>query len=56
MNPTSTKVIGFSRFFYVFLCLCCLQTRVRVVSLFVLVLGHSELELHYVCCFGFLTF
>ena len=31
MNPTSTKVIGFSSFFYAFLCLCCLQTRVRVV-------------------------
>ena len=31
MNPTSTKVICFSRFFYVFLCLCCLQTRVRVL-------------------------
>ena len=31
MNPTGTKVICFSRFFYTFLCLCCLQTRVRVV-------------------------
>ena len=31
MNPTGTKVICFSRFFYAFLCLCCLQTRVRVL-------------------------
>ena len=31
MNPTGTKVICFSRFFYAFLCLCCLQTHVRVV-------------------------
>ena len=31
MNPIGTKVICFSRFFYGFRCLCCLQTRVRVV-------------------------
>ena len=31
MNPTGTKVICFSHFFYAFLFLCCLQTRVRVV-------------------------
>ena len=31
MNPIGTKVICFSRFFYAFLCLCCLQTRVRVL-------------------------
>ena len=31
MNPTGTKVIGFSHFFYSFLYLCCLETRVRVV-------------------------
>ena len=31
MNPTGTKVICFSCFFYVFLCLCCLQTHVRVL-------------------------
>ena len=31
MNPTGTKVICFSRFFYAFLCLCCFQTRVRVL-------------------------
>ena len=33
MNPTGTKVICFSCFFYAFLCLCCLQTRVRVLCL-----------------------
>ena len=31
MNPTGMKFICFSRFFYAFLCLCCLQTRVRVL-------------------------
>ena len=31
MNPTGTKVICFSRFFYVFHCLWCLQTHVRVL-------------------------
>ena len=31
MNPTGTKVICFSHFFYAFLCLCCLQTHVRVL-------------------------
>ena len=31
VNPIGTKVICFSRFFYAFLCLCCLQTHVRVV-------------------------
>ena len=31
VNPSGTKVICFSRFFYAFLCLCCLQTRVRVL-------------------------
>ena len=33
MNPTGTKVICFSYFFYAFLCLCCLQTCVRVVCI-----------------------
>ena len=31
VNPTGTKVICFSCFFYAFLCLCCLQTHVRVL-------------------------
>ena len=31
MNPTGMKVICFSRFFYAFLYLCCLQTCVRVL-------------------------
>ena len=117
VNTTGTIVICFSRFFYAFLCLCCFQTRVRVLcfvcvgswsfrvrialclscwipdsvikvltsfkifsqssglvgnrtsrfigfslpeqkfgyfALFVLVLGHSELELHLVYLVGFL--
>ena len=29
MNLTGMKFICFSHFFYAFLCLCCLQTRVR---------------------------
>ena len=51
MNPTGTKVICFSRFFYYFLCLCCLQTRVRVVC-FVCVGFWSfrvKIELHLSC-------
>ena len=31
MNPAGTKFICFSRFFCVFLCLCCLRTCVRVL-------------------------
>ena len=31
MNPSGTKIICLSRFFYAFLFLCCLQTRVRVL-------------------------
>ena len=31
MNLTSTKFICFSHFFYAFLCLCCLRTRVRAL-------------------------
>ena len=33
MNPTGMKFICFSRFFYAFLCLCCLQTRVMVLCI-----------------------
>ena len=29
MNLTGTTFISFSHFFYAFLCLCCLRTRVR---------------------------
>ena len=32
MNLTCTKFICFSHFFYAFLCLCCLQTRVRTLG------------------------
>ena len=32
MNLTGTKFICFSHFFYSFLCLCCLRTRVRKVG------------------------
>ena len=31
VNPTGTKVICLSRFFYAFVCLFCLQTLIRVV-------------------------
>ena len=32
MNLTGTKFICFSHFFYAFLCLCCLRTRVRTLG------------------------
>ena len=32
VNLTSTKFMCFSHFFYAFLCLCCLQTRVRTLG------------------------
>ena len=32
MNLTGTTFICFSHFFYVFLCLCCLRTRVRTLG------------------------
>ena len=32
VNLTDTKFICFSHFFYAFLCLCCLRTRVRILG------------------------
>ena len=32
VNLTGTKFICFSHFFYVFLCLCCLRTRVKTLG------------------------
>ena len=32
MNLTGTKFICFSHFFYAFICLCCLRTRVRTLD------------------------
>ena len=32
MNLTGTKFICFSHFFYAFLCLCCLRTRVKTLG------------------------
>ena len=56
VNLTGTTFIGFSHFFYAFLCLCCLRTRVR--SLGTVCVGSQSLEVGFVLrlfFFGFLT-
>ena len=56
MNPTGTKVICFSRFFYAFFFAFVVCKLVfGYFALFVSDLGHSESELHSVCFFRFLT-
>ena len=48
VNPTCRKVICFSHFFYAFLCLCCLQTRVRV--LFFVCVGSWSFRVRIALC------
>ena len=49
VNLTSTKFICFSHFFYAFLCLCCLQTRVKTLG--TVCVGSQSFEVVFVLRF-----
>ena len=51
VNLTSTEFICFSHFFFAFLCLCCLQTRVR--SLGTVYFSSQSFEVGFVLCLFF---
>ena len=52
MNLTGTTFICFSHFFFSFLCLCCLQTRVR--SLGTVYVSSQSFGVGFVLCLFFL--
>ena len=51
VNLTGTKFICFSHFFYAFLCLCCLQTKVRKLG--TVCVGSQSFGVGFLLCLFF---
>ena len=54
VNLTGTKFICFFHFFYAFLCLCCLHTRVRTLG--TVCVGSKSVRVGFVLCLFFWIF